>query len=88
MNDSDPAAGTQFTLSATVRNDGDAAAAATTLRYFRSTDATIATADTEVGSGAVAQLAAAASARDSVSLTAPAERWHLLLRRVCESGDR
>ena len=72
VNDSDPAAGTQFTLSATVRNDGDAAAAATTLRYFRSTDATITTADTEVGTGAVAQLAASASARDSVSLTAPA----------------
>ena len=72
VSDSDPAAGTQFTLSATVRNDGDAAAAATTLRYFRSTDATITTADTEVGTGAVAQLAASASARDSVSLTAPA----------------
>ena len=72
VSDSGPAAGTQFTLSATVRNDGDAAAAATTLRYFRSTDATITTADTEVGTGAVAQLAASASARDSVSLTAPA----------------
>ena len=72
VSDSDPAAGTQFTLSATVRNDGDATAAATTLRYFRSTDATITTADTEVGTGAVAQLAASASARDSVSLTAPA----------------
>ena len=72
VNDSDPAAGTQFTLSATVRNDGDAAAAATTLRYFRSTDATITTADTEVGTGAVAQLAASASASDSVVLTAPA----------------
>ena len=88
VNDSDPAAGTQFTLSATVRNDGDAAAAATTLRYFRSTDATITTADTEVGTGAVAQLAASASARDSVSLTAPASSWHLLLRRVCRHGDR
>ena len=68
VNDSDPAAGAQFTLSATVRNDGDA----TTLRFYRSPDATITTADTEVGTGAVAQLAASASASDSVSLTAPA----------------
>ena len=32
-----------------LRNDGDAAAAATTLRFYRSTDATITTADTEEG---------------------------------------
>ena len=71
VSDSDPAAGAQFTLSATVRNDGAAAAAATTVRYYRSTDATITTADTEVGTGAVAALAASASASDSASLTAP-----------------
>ena len=54
VNDSNPAAGAGFTLSAAVRNDGDGASAATTLRYYRSTDATITTSDTEVGTDAVA----------------------------------
>ena len=88
VSDSDPAAGTQFTLSATVRNDGDAAAAATTLRYFRSTDATITTADTEVGTGAVAQLAASAQRQRLGEPDRAGERWHLLLRRVRGPGDR
>ena len=57
--------------SATVRNDGDGSAAATTLRYYRSTDATITTADTQVGTDAVAQLAASGTSSESVSLTAP-----------------
>ena len=39
-----------FTLSATVTNAGDGASPATTLHYYLSTDATIATSDTEVGS--------------------------------------
>ena len=63
--------GASFTLSATVRNDGDGAAAATTLRYYRSTDATVTTADTSVGTDAVAELAAGATSSESVSLTAP-----------------
>ena len=70
--DSRPSAGAQFTLFATVRNDGEGTSPAVTLRFYRSTDATITTADTEVGTGAVAALAASASASDSVSLTAPA----------------
>ena len=72
VRDSDPAAGAQFTLSATVRNDGNGAAAATRLRYYRSTDATITTSDTQVGTDAVAGLAASGSGRESVGLTAPA----------------
>ena len=67
--DSRPSAGAQFTLSATVTNDGEGTSPAVTLRFYRSTDATITTADTEVGTGAVAQLAASASASDSVVLT-------------------
>ena len=69
---SDPAAGKQFTLSVTVRNAGDAAAAATTLRYYRSTDATITTSDTEVATDEVAALAASESSSESVDVTAPA----------------
>ena len=71
VNDRSPAAGAGFTLSAAVRNDGDGAAAATTLRYYRSTDATITTSDTEVGTDAVAALADAGSSSESVELTAP-----------------
>ena len=71
VNDSGPDAGATFTLSATVRNDGDGSSAATTLRYYRSTDATITTADTQVGTDPVAQLAASGTSSESVSLTAP-----------------
>ena len=69
--DSRPSAGAQFTLFATVRNDGEGTLPAVTLRFYRSTDATITTADTEVGTGAVASLAASGSASDSLELTAP-----------------
>ena len=71
LSDSGPAPGAKFTLSATVRNDGDGAAAATTLRYHRSTDATITTSDTEVGTDAVVELAASGNASASMELTAP-----------------
>ena len=69
--DSNPAPDTPFTLAVAVRNDGDGAAAATTLRYYQSTDATITTADTVVGTAAVAGLAAAGSSSASVELSAP-----------------
>ena len=72
VSDRDPAAGAQFTLSVTVRNAGDAAAAATTLRYYRSTDATITTSDTEVATDEVAALAASGSSSESIDVTAPA----------------
>ena len=71
VSDGRPAAGARFTLSATVRNDGEGAAEATALRYYRSSDATITTADTEVGTDAIAGLAASGSAGESVDLTAP-----------------
>ena len=71
VDDDSPAAGAAFTLSATVANEGGASAAATTLRYYRSTDATITTSDTEVGTDSVAGLAAAATSEQSVDLTAP-----------------
>ena len=70
-NPSGTSPGGSFTLSAGVRNDGDAASAATTLRYYRSTDATITTADTSVGTDAVGGLAAAATSSESIDLTAP-----------------
>ena len=69
--DSNLAPYTPFTLRVAVRNDGDRAAAATTLRYYQSTDATITSADTVVGTAAVAGLAAAGSSSESVELSAP-----------------
>ena len=60
-----------FTLSARVRNRGDGASAATTLRYYRSTDATISTGDAEAGMDAVGRLAAGASTSESIRLTVP-----------------
>ena len=71
VSDNSPTTGATFTLSATVRNDGDGPSAATTLRYYRSTDATIASSDTEVGTDAVGGLAAGATSPESISLTAP-----------------
>ena len=71
VSDSGPATGASFTLSATVQNVGDGDSAATTLRYYRSTDATITTSDTAEGTGAVAELAASGSGSESVDLTAP-----------------
>ena len=63
--------GESFTLSATVRNQGNAAAQATTLRFYRSTDTTITTADVEVGTAAVSSLAPSDASEDSLTLTAP-----------------
>ena len=65
--------GENFTLSVTVKNQEVGSAAATTLRYYRSTDATISTSDTEVGTDSVSGLGANESSAESISLTAPAE---------------
>ena len=70
VSDSSPNAGESFMLSATVRNQGNGRSASTTLRYYHSLDATISTGDTQVGTGAVSGLAAAASSDQSISLTA------------------
>ena len=65
-----PVAGTAFTLSATVSNTGNGASASTTLRYYRSTDATITISDTSEGTGAVGALAPAGTSDKSISVTA------------------
>ena len=66
-----PVAGERFTLSATVRNVGDGRSAFTTLRYYRSVDATITTGDTGVGTDFVSGLDAQESGAESTSVTAP-----------------
>ena len=71
LSDAELDPGESFTLSATVRNRGGAQAQATTLRYYRSTDATIARSDEAVGTDSVAALGALAASAESVELTAP-----------------
>ena len=78
VSDSSLTPGQSFTLSATVRNQGPGRSAATTLRWYRSTDATISTQDTEVGTDAVGALGASAASPDSIRVTAPSSEgtWH------------
>ena len=78
VSDSSPDAGVSFTLNATVRNQGSGQSAATTLRFYRSTDGTISASDTEVGTHAVGGLAASGTSDHSTGLTAPssAGTWY------------
>ena len=71
VSESSPGIGASFTLSATVSNAGTGESAATTLRYYRSTDATISTGDTQVGTDPVSGLSAFGISDESISLTAP-----------------
>ncbi|MCY4214328.1 MAG: DVUA0089 family protein [Gammaproteobacteria bacterium] len=64
--------GDAFTLGVVVRNQGDADATPTKLRYYRSDNGTVSAADEEVGDDAVAALASGAEVQKSLSLTAPA----------------
>ena len=66
-----PAAGASFTLSASVRNQGNGSSSFTTLRYYRSTDSTITASDTAVGTDPVSELPASGTSPESTSLTAP-----------------
>ena len=63
--------GEAFDLRATVGNRGGTGASATTLRYYRSADAAITTSDTQVGTDAVAALAAGATSAESLTVNAP-----------------
>ena len=71
VSDSTLTAGQSFTLQATVRNQGSGQAAATTLRYYQSSDATITVNDTQVGTDAVGSLNASGTSAESISLNAP-----------------
>ena len=71
VSDSTLTPGQSFTLSATVRNQGTAGADATTLRWYRSSNRTISTQDTRVGTNAVGALGPAGTSAESIRLTAP-----------------
>ena len=92
VSDSSPTPGQSFTLRATVRNQGSGRSAATTLRYYRSTNATnatISTRDTQVGTDPVGTLAAAGTSAESISLTAPSSEgtWYYGACVVSVSGE-
>ena len=71
VSDSTLTPGQSFALNATVRNAGTGSSAATTSRYYRSSDATISTSDAPVGSDRVESLSASATRSVSIRLTAP-----------------
>ena len=71
VSDSSPDAGASFTLSATVRNQGNGRSVSTTLRYYRSADATISAEDTQAGTDSVDGLPPSGASDESIGLTAP-----------------
>ena len=73
VDNAEPAPGTDVTLVATVRNQGDEESPATTLRFYRSVDASIDGDDTEVGSAAVTGIAPSGTSDHSIGLTVPSE---------------
>ena len=63
--------GESFTLTATVKNDGSARSAGTTVRYYRSSDNRLSSSDTHLGSSTVSGIAAGGTMQVSTSLKAP-----------------
>ncbi|MDE3258692.1 MAG: hypothetical protein OYM47_12725 [Gemmatimonadota bacterium] len=73
VDNANPYAGTYIELSARVRNLGNSLSDSPTLIYYRSTDETITTADTRVGTDSVWRVPASASADASIDLIVPSE---------------
>ena len=87
VNDDSPETGGSFTLSATVNNTGDGEAAATTLRYYRSTDSTITSSDTEGWDGRGGSAGGWGYQRPVYRLDRPVDGGDILLRCVRGCGD-
>ena len=64
--------GQSFTVKAVVKNQGKGNAGSTTLRYYRSTDSTISTSDTQIATDNVTALSAGGTSQKSASVKAPA----------------
>ena len=82
VSDSGLSTGTRFTLSATVRNQGKAESFGGSLYYYRSTDSTISSSDTQLGTDVVTRLAESATSSQSIILTAPSNPEHTITVRV------
>ena len=63
--------GESFTLTATVKNDGNTRSAGTTVQYYRSNDNRLSSSDTRLGSSTVSGIAAGGTTQVSTSLRAP-----------------
>ena len=74
VNPPNPAPGQFFTFSVAIHNRGNAPATATALRYFRSTDSTITSDDTEVGTRPMRVLSAPGTSFKLIRLRAPSTR--------------
>ena len=68
---SSPMAGQSFTLNITVRNRGSGSSGPTAVSYYRSTDMTITSADTQVGADRVPRLDASGTSAESILTYAP-----------------
>ncbi len=81
--------GQSFTLSATVRNQGTGRSAATTLRWYLSSDTRITTQDTEVGTDPVTALGGSRTSAKSIRLTAPSSEgtWYYGACVVSVTGE-
>lgn len=71
VDDSTLTSGQSFTASATIRNQGNWIAPGTILRYYRSSDATISTDDTEIAFNGVPSLSANATSALNAPVAAP-----------------
>ena len=71
VSNSSPDAVTSFKFTAMVRNRGTGASAPARLVYYRSSDSTISTSDTQVGTDPVGDLAPSGTSTESIDLTAP-----------------
>ena len=63
--------GQNFTISATVKNQGSAASGSSTLRYYRSSDSTINSSDTQLSTDPIPSLAANGVSMQNATVTAP-----------------
>ena len=71
VSDSTPTPGDAFSFNLRVRNRGDARSGSTTLRYYRSTNSTVNSSDTQVGTDSVAGLSGGGNISVSETLVAP-----------------
>ena len=71
VNHSTQKTGQPFRIKVIVRNQGNGEAASTTLRYYRSTEATISAKDSLVGTDAVGRLNASGNSPELIALKAP-----------------
>ena len=73
VSDSILTSGSSFRVSATVRNRSADSSDSTRLRYYRSSDSTISTGDTEVGTDGVSSISSDGTRDETKTLTAPSE---------------